>query len=154
MTRLTLSALAACAAIISIPGTAFAGSDDVVVESPWARAAIGTTRPGAAYLIVRNTGTEAVTLTGIATPLAMMAEIHQSTLSADGVSSMAPAGQIEIAPGDSAVLEPGGLHAMLMMLQGPMVEGETFPLTLTFNDGGEIAVEVPILGVAARGPDS
>ena len=43
---------------------------------------------------------------------------------------------------------------MLMMLQGPMVEGETFPLTLTFNDGGEIAVEVPILGVAARGPAS
>ena len=153
MTRLTLAALAACAAIISIPGNAFAGSDDVVVESPWARAAIGTTRPGAAYLIVRNTGTEAVTLTGIATPLAMMAEIHQSTLSADGVSSMAPAGQIEIAPGDSAALEPGGLHAMLMMLHGPMVVGETFPLTLTFDDGSEIVVEVPILGVAARGPD-
>ncbi len=153
MTRLTLAALAACAAIFSVPGAAFAGSDDVVVENPWARAAIGTTRPGAAYLIVRNTGTEAVTLTGIATPLAMMAEIHRSTLSADGVSSMAPAGEIPIAPGDSVALEPGGLHAMLMMLQGPMAEGGTFPLTLTFDDGGKIAVEVPIRGVAARGPD-
>ena len=153
MTRLTLATLAACATIISIPETAFAGSDDVVVESPWARAVIGTTRPGAAYLIVRNIGTEAVTLRGIATPLAMMAEIHQSTVSADGVSLMARAGQIEIAPGDSAALEPGGLHAMLMMLQGPMVVGETFPLTLTFDDGSEIVVEVPILGVAARGPD-
>ncbi|MCF7701563.1 copper chaperone PCu(A)C [Loktanella sp. M215] len=154
MTRLTLAALAACAAIISIPGNAFAGSDDVVVESPWARAAIGTTRPGAAYFIVHNTGDEAVTLMGnITTPLAMMAQIHRTTISADGVSTMVPVEEILIAPGHSIALEPGGMHAMLMMLQSPMKEGGTFPLILTLEDGAKIPVEVPILGVAARGPD-
>lgn len=155
MKRQIFSAITICTALFPVPETAFAGSDDVVVESPWARAAIGTTRPGAAYLIIHNTGDEAVTLMGdIATPLAMTAQIHQTRISADGVSSMVPVGEILIAPGHSIALEPGGMHAMLMMLQGPMKEGETFPLTLTFEDGGKIAVEVPILGVAARGPDN
>ena len=91
--------------------------------------------------------------TGLATPLAMMPEIHETTINAEGVSSMAPVGDITIAPGESVVLEPGGLHAMLMRLQEAMTEGESFPLTLTFSDGGEVTVDVPILGIAARGPE-
>lgn len=42
---------------------------------------------------------------------------------------------------------------MLMKLKRPMKEGERFTLTLIFSDGGAVAVEVPILGVAARGPE-
>jgi copper(I)-binding protein len=41
---------------------------------------------------------------------------------------------------------------MLMDLQRPMVEGESFSLSLILAGGEEIAVEVPILGMAARGP--
>ena len=132
---------------------ALAGSKDVVVEDAWARASIGVNRPGAAYMTIRNTGDEAVTLTGIRTDLAMMPDIHQTSTNAEGVSSMAPAGEIEIAPGEAVSLEPGGLHAMLMRLQRPMAEGENFSMTLDFSDGGEITVEVPILGIAARGPE-
>ncbi|KEJ94479.1 hypothetical protein SAMN05444149_11081 [Pseudosulfitobacter pseudonitzschiae] len=132
---------------------AFADSGDVVVENAWSRASIGVNRPGAAYLTVRNTGNEAVTLTGLTTPLAVMPQIHETKTNADGVSSMAPAGEMTIDAGESVALEPGGLHAMLMKLQNPMIEGETFPLTLTFSDGGEVTVEVPILGIAARGPE-
>ncbi len=139
------------AAGLSVP--AFAGSQDVSVEQPWARASIGVKRPGAAYMIVRNTGEDAVTLTGLATPLAMMPEIHESKTNADGVSSMTPVDEITIEAGESVALEPGGLHAMLMKLQNPMTEGESFPLTLTFADGGEVTVEVPILGIAERGPE-
>ena len=133
---------------------ALAGSEDVVVEDAWARASIGVKRPGAAYMTIRNTGDEAIALTGIRTDLAMMPDIHQTSTNVEGVSSMAPAGEIEIAPGESVSLEPGGLHAMLMRLQRPMAEGESFSLTLGFSDGGEIVVEVPILGIAARGPES
>ena len=132
---------------------ALADSEDVVIEDAWARASIGVNRPGAAYMTIRNAGDEAVTLTGIRTDLAMMLEIHQTSTTAEGVSSMAPAGDIEIASGESVLLEPGGLHAMLMRLQRPMAEGENFSMTLDFSDGGEITVEVPILGIAARGPE-
>lgn len=153
MKHLTTPTLAAFTALSLASGPTLAGSEDVVVEAPWARASIGVNRPGAAYMTVRNTGDEAVTLTGLATPLAMMPAIHETTTNAEGVSSMAPAGDITIAPGESVELAPGGLHAMLMRLQEAMTEGESFPLTLTFSDGGEVTVEVPILGMAARGPE-
>ncbi|MAS06910.1 MAG: hypothetical protein CL534_19800 [Ahrensia sp.] len=147
------NALATLLTVAGLSVPVMAGSEDVVLEDAWSRASIGVNRPGAAYMTVRNTGDEAVTLTGLATPLAMMPEIHETTTNAEGVSSMAPAGEITIAPRESVALEPGGLHAMLMRLQEPMREGESFPLTLMFSDGGELTVEVPILGIAARGPE-
>ena len=59
--------------------TAVAGSEDVVVEGAWSRVSIGMGRPGAAYLTIRNSGDEAVTLTGIRTDLATKSEIHQTS---------------------------------------------------------------------------
>lgn len=139
--------------LVGLPRTSVAGSEDVVVQDAWARASIGTNRPGAAYMTLRNAGSDAVTLVGLETPLAMMPDIHETKTDANGVSSMAPAGEITIPSGESVSLEPGGLHAMLMRLQTKMVEGETFPLTLNFADGGTLTVDVPILGIAARGPE-
>ena len=153
MKRMALAALAALNTTAGGSATAFAGSEDVVVEGAWARASIGTSRPGAAYLTLRNKGDEVVTVTGIRTPIAIRPEIHRTSTNHKGVSSMAPAGDIGIAPGESVALEPGGLHAMLMRLQEPMIEGESFPMTLTFSDGGTVMVEVPILGLGARGPE-
>lgn len=146
-------AFCAVAFALCMPAALFADSSDITVEGAWARASIGTSRPGAAYMTIRNTGDEAVTLTGLSTELALMPDIHRSTTNDQGITSMAPADDIEIPGGEAVVLEPGGLHAMLMQLQRPMKEGESFDLTLEFLDGGEAQVEVPILGVAARGPE-
>ncbi len=130
-----------------------AGSADVVIGNAWSRASIGKDRPGAAYLKIRNNGDEAVTLTGLKSDLAMMPQIHNTLTNSEGISSMKPAGEISIAPGETVALEPGGLHAMLMQLQRPMSKGDSFALTLIFADGGEVSVDVPILGIAARGPE-
>lgn len=153
--NVTLKSLVATALTVAgFVGVAMAEESTVVVEDAWARASIGINRPGAAYMTVRNMGEDTVILTGLRTDLAMMPEIHLTSTNQQGVSSMTPAGEIEIAPGELAALEPGGLHAMLMRLSRPMVEGETFALTLVFGDGDEITVDVPILGIAARGPKS
>ena len=153
--NVTLKSLVATALTVAgFVGGAMAEESTVVVEDAWARASIGMNRPGAAYMTVRNMGEDTVILTGLRTDLAMMPEIHLTSTNQQGVSSMTPAGEIEIAPGEVAALEPGGLHAMLMRLSRPMVEGETFALTLVFGDGDEITVDVPILGIAARGPKS
>lgn len=139
-------------AIAGLAGTAWAEEPTVIVEDAWSRASIGMNRPGAAYMTIRNLGAETETLVGIRTDLAMMPEIHLSATNEQGVSTMTPMGDIEIAPDEAVALEPGGLHVMLMRLSRPMIEGETFALTLVFADGDEATVEVPILGIAARGP--
>ena len=153
MNRMAFAALAALTMTIGVTGAALAGSEDVVVESAWSRASIGTSRPGVAYMTIRITGDDPVTLTGIATPLAMTSRIHRTATNDQGVSTMAPAGDITIAPGESVALAPGGLHAMLMKLNRLLKKGATFPLTLTFSDGGEVTVEVSILELGARGPE-
>lgn len=153
MTNMLKRSFTALVIFLGVAMPATAGSEDIVVENAWSRASIGTSRPGVAYMTIRNEGGELVALTGIQTDLAMMPEIHLTSTNAEGVSSMAPAGEIEIAAGEAVALEPGGLHAMLMSLQRPMTEGESFTLTLVFSDGGEVSVEVPILSIATRGPE-
>lgn len=139
-------------ALLTAAPPVLAEGDEVVIEGAWSRASIGTSRPGVAYMTLRNTGEAAVAVTGLRTDLAMMPMIHASTTDAQGVTRMTHMEQVEIAAGETVALEPGGLHVMLMDLQRPMVEGESFSLSLILAGGEEIAVEVPILGMAARGP--
>ncbi len=146
------TSLIALSLLLGLPSLAVADSSKIVVEGAWARASIGTNRPGASYMTVRNTGVDPVVLIGLETPLAMMPTIHETKTKANGVSSMSLVGDIVIPPGGAVSLKPGGLHAMLMQLQTPMVKGESFLLTLTFADGGSVAVDVPILSISARGP--
>ena len=129
-----------------------AGGEDVVIEDAWSRASIGTRRPGVAYMTLRNTGAEPVVLSGLRTDLAMMPMIHATTTDAQGVTRMSHMEAVEIPAGETVALEPGGLHVMLMDLQRPMVEGESYTLSVIFADGTETTVDVPILGMAARGP--
>ena len=129
-----------------------AGGEDVVVEDAWSRASIGTSRPGVAYMTLRNTGAEPVVVTGLRTDLAMMPMIHATSTDAQGVTRMSHMEEVDIAEGETVALAPGGLHVMLMDLQRPMVEGESYTLSVIFADGTEATVEVPILGIAARGP--
>jgi copper(I)-binding protein len=82
---------------------------DLVIESPWARTSIGTSRPGAAYFRVRNTGTTDDVLTAVETPAAHMAEMHATDMK-DGVVSMVPVETLEISAGGEAALKPGGTH--------------------------------------------
>ena len=121
------------------------------VDAAWARASIGTSRPGAAYFTVRNLGDEADRLTGLSSPVSAMPMLHETTLS-EGISRMAHVEAAEIPAGGELTLEPGGMHVMLMELTTPLKEGATFPLTLTFEAGGEITVEVPVFGPGATGP--
>lgn len=125
----------------------------LVVENPWARASLGKSRPGGAYLTVRNEGSDPISLIGLRSEISGMASIHETRTNSDGVSSMTPANEILIPAGGMIALEPGGYHAMLMQLQSPLVEGQTFPLTLLFSDGTELEITVPILGIGARGPE-
>jgi len=123
---------------------------DLKIEHPWARASIGVAKAGAAYLVVINAGKETDRLVAAASPVAETVQIHTHLIE-DGVAKMRRVMAVEVEPGEPAVLQPGGLHVMLMGLKAPLVEGEVFPLTLTFERAGEIEIEVMINAPAAGG---
>ena len=144
-------AFAAAAMFMGLLGPAL-GDDmvkagDVMIHSAWARASLGNTKNSAAYMTIEVAGDTADRLIGTETEAAERAELH-THLMEDGVAKMRHVTAIEVAPGEPTVLQPGGLHVMLMGLKQPLVEGETMVLGLTFEQAGSVDLEVPIKGVA------
>lgn len=63
--------------------------------------------------------------------------------------SMAMIETLEIAPGQTVTMAPGGLHIMLVGLPAPLKKGGKLSLELNFEKAGKIIVDVPVGGVAA-----
>jgi hypothetical protein len=125
---------------------------DLIIETPWARASIGMSRPAAAYITIRNEGKTTDILTGIETTVSAKSEVHKMEMK-NGVASMGPAGPVEIPANGSVKLAPGGLHIMLMKLQQPLRKDDRFSMTLIFKDAGRVDISVPIYSVGASGPE-
>lgn len=124
---------------------------DITVAEPWSRASSEIARAGGAYLTITNAGPTDTLIAG-ETDSAQRVELHNHTMT-DGVMMMHEVeGGIAIGAGETVSLAPGGLHVMMMGLTEQLVEGESFPLTLTFEHAGSIEVEVMIRDVAAGGP--
>jgi copper(I)-binding protein len=124
---------------------------NLVVENPWARESV--TRTGAAYLTVRNGGDQDDRLIGVSSTVADKAELHSSVMQ-DGVMKMRAVEALDVPAHDEAVLEPGGLHIMLIGLKAPLEEGKSFALTLEFENAGEIEVMTTIEDIAHTGGGS
>ena len=120
-----------------------AGEGALSVEGAWARASIGGSKVSAVYLVVTNRGEEADRLLGADTGRARHAMIHRSVVE-DGVAKMRRAGAVEVPPGGSVRLEPGGLHVMLTGVAPPLEAGERIPVTLVFEHAGALTLSVPV----------
>lgn len=97
---------------------------------------------GVVYLTIVNEGDAADYLTNIQSPVAASAEIHQTTMDANGVMKMRHVeGKLEIRPSEQIKFEPAGYHIMLIDLQQALTVGDHFPVTLTFEKSGAIVVE-------------
>jgi len=138
----------AVACLAAFPAAALA---EVTVTDPWARASILVSRPGAAYLTLRSDADDR--LLSATTPVADHVMIHASETGADAVTRMIHLDVLDLPAGQTVRFAPGGMHLMLMDLADKLAEGERFPLTLTFERAGAITVEVPVLDVAATGPE-
>ena len=141
---------------LGLGGTALAvdmaSVGDIMIHAPWARASIGNTPNSSAYMTLENMGAEPDHLVGSSSPVAKKVQLHTHIME-NGVAKMRPVDSIEVAPGSPTVLEPGGLHLMLMGLTKKLGEGGTFPLTLEFEHAGEVTIEVPVKGLAEGSMD-
>jgi len=98
---------------------------------------------GAGFLTVTNTGGTADRLIAVRADFPQVS-VHE-TVVADGVNRMMPVDGIDILPGETVALEPGGYHVMFMGLDGrQLVAGARFPAVLVFEQAGEVAVEFAV----------
>ena len=131
------------------PATAQSGSPPAVqAVNVWARATPQGAKTGAAYMTLVNQGQTDDRLIGVATPVAGEAQIHSMSLE-NGVMMLRPVPGIDVKAGATAMLKPGDYHVMLMDLKQPLIEGSSFPITLTFEKAGKVQVTAKIAGIGA-----
>ena len=117
------------------------GGGPIVVDNAWVRASIGDSKVSAAYLSIANQGESADRLVEVAAERASHTMLHRSVV-VDGVMKMRHVDALEIPPGGSVRLEPGGFHVMLMGVSPRLEAGERISLTLVFERAGEVRIPV------------
>jgi hypothetical protein len=138
----------AIAAAILITAPAWADASGIKVDEVWARATPGLAKTAAIYLTISNTGTTPDTLEAVSTTAAEHADLHEDKM-ANGVMQMRSIKSLTIEPGKSVVLQPSTYHIMLTGLKKPLKEGQTVPLTLTFDHAGQQQVTASVAKVGA-----
>lgn len=116
---------------------------ELVMTDGWARASIPGAANGAAYLSLKNTGDDAVTLVGMSSEVAKVTELH-THIHADGMMKMQQVAKKSIAAGESLKMQPGGYHVMLMGLKQPLQANESIQIVLNFADGTQQSIDVGI----------
>jgi copper(I)-binding protein len=141
---MSLKSLLAAAALSVSALPALAEDAKLMIMDPYARASTPSSTSGAIFLEVMNHG-EADRLIGASTTAAGATQLHTHQEDANGVIKMIHVDEgFEIPAGGTLELKRGGKHVMLMGLTGPLEQGDTVPLTLIFEQAGEISVEVPV----------
>ena len=88
-------------------------------------------------MTIANKGEAGDLLKSARTPKAKAVELHETSMSADGVMQMRKVEDpVPIEAGASLVLKPGGMHLMLLGLEDALKAGENLILTLDFDKAG------------------
>lgn len=122
----------------------------LVIEGPWARATPGGARVGGGYVKITNTGQEPDRLVGGSLPIAGAVEVHEMAMSGDVMKMRHLEKGLEIKPGQTVELKPGGNHLMFMDLRGGLKAGETVKGTLKFEKAGTVEVEFRVAPIGAQ----
>lgn len=151
--RIPILAAAIAAPLIAAPATAHEITVSTIeLTDLWTRATPPGAPTAAGYLTLTNTGSVPDRLIAVSTPLAARSEFHEMAVT-DGVMTMTEVEAIEIPPGESVTLAPGGLHLMFIGMSEPLAEGGVMPVTLTFEAGGSVETYLHVVGVGALLPE-
>jgi copper(I)-binding protein len=124
----------------------------IQITQPWARATPKGAITGAAYMTVTNSGTTAQHLNCVSSDAATECQIHEVTMDG-GVMKMRPLqGGLEVKPGETVTLKPGGFHLMLVGLKQPLQAGKSIDATFKVDSGGTVQVAFPIAAIGAPAP--
>jgi periplasmic copper chaperone A len=138
---------------LCLPGTAGAADyrvGSLRVENPWAVATPKGAKVGAGYMTVTNEGTQADRLIGITSPAARKVAVHDMVKEGDIVKMRLLDNGLEIKPGETVALIPGGKHIMFEELAAGLVAGTPVKGTLRFEKAGSTDVDFAVQPLGTR----
>lgn len=110
---------------------------------PWCRPSGEGAYTAACYVTLTPNSNER--LISATSPLAQRVDIHATRIDERGVASMTPQEDGLALPRDQAyAFRAGADHLMLIAPSRPLVEGETVPLTLTFEKAPPVTLQAVV----------
>jgi hypothetical protein len=141
--RRTILACASLAAL-SLAAPVFA-ADTIKIEDAYARASGANAMAGAAFMLLVNPTDQDDRLVSATSDVSKRVELHTHVDAGDGVMKMVEVEEgFPIPAGETYVLERGGDHVMFMGLNRPLNQGDMVEVTLTFENAGDVTVEIPV----------
>ena len=128
---------------------------DIAIIDPWVRASEYSATAGGMtgmFLEIENNSGETITLVGATTDAAAIVEIHEMAMVDSEMVMQKLEGGLEIPAGQTAVLEMGGNHIMLMGLNASIEAGDKISITLDF-EGTDDVILTDVVAKPADGGD-
>lgn len=120
------------------------------ISAAWARATPKGASVGGGYLTITNTGATPDRLVGGSSDVCTHFEVHEMDMD-HGVMKMRPVTKgLEIKPGQTVELKPGGYHLMFVGLKSPFEQGQRVKATLDFEKAGKVPVDFTVEGIGAQ----
>ena len=136
--------------LLVLGNCAIADELDLVVSNAWVREGPPGVRMMAAYLEIENATLSPRTLRGASSLAFSAVEIH-TTIIENGIARMRHVPDLAIAPGQSAQLQPGAMHLMLMGPVKALKAGDCVEIELDFGEHGALSAQFPVrLAVPGR----
>jgi len=101
----------------------------------------------AAFMQLKNLTDTPLALVSAGSDAAKTVELHEH-VNVDGMMQMRQIPKIDIPAQGTTMLQPGGLHVMLIGLTQKLKEGENVTITLNFSDGESVTLDAPVKKVA------
>jgi len=134
-----------------LAGAALAGPT-ISVENPYARPPMGSGKVAAAFMTLKNDGDEADRLVAAEGDVAKDIQLHTHIMEKKNgkvIMRMRRVPFMAVPAHGKTVLQPGGLHIMLIGTTRDLKPGDTFDLTLVFEKAGKVKVTVPVKKISA-----
>lgn len=110
------------------------------VKDGWIRLLPGGMPMQAGFARIDNRCAMPATIVSASSPSYGSVELHESKM-VDGMNRMRAVPELRIAPDSAAVLQPGGLHLMLMQPKATLKPGSRVAIVFKLKDGREMIGE-------------
>ena len=132
------------AAIFLFSSSLWAAS--IIVEDPYVRHMPPTQSVTGAFMVLKNTTGSDLAVVSAESDVADKVELH-THLHENGVMKMRQADNIAVPAGGATVLEPGGLHVMLIGLKQPLELGQMVEIKFNIDDGSSAQTQATVKSV-------
>ena len=124
---------------------------ELEIAHPWSQELPPNAPTVAAYFVIHNNGKTADKLISVDSPISGIAQLHEHVMQND-LMKMQEVPSVEIPAGGVVTFAPMAYHVMLLELKDRSLlsDGKRFPLTMHFEQSGDVTVEV---AVQKKAPD-